>query len=416
MKNFRLVMLLILNSVAALAATAEGINFENGTWKEITAKAKKENKLIFIDCYTSWCGPCKRLSAEIFPLKIVGDLFNENFINYKVDMEKGEGIALQKKFHVGAFPTLLWINAEGEVIHRALGFMDANALLAEAEKALNGGSSLTELEARYQKDPNNVEYVKAFLQSLVKTADVRAREVTEKYLLLIPKEQYLDADVFELMTKNQPDPFSTAGQYFFEHRSAFEAKFKKTRTDVFAINIYDRYARSLLNQVKDGKELDEKSFQKLIALMENQQFEKRHFLADDLKVSALAYQKDWKAYAAKIDVLLGENRYQNVSSGVLDRWINPVLENDCEEVQVLKSAVAWTILSFKNNTTFSMDRFSKNLVTRIKLLEKIPNSMATLLQAKTELAILQELAIKQEKFAADKAKTIKMIEAMSGKK
>lgn len=164
MKEFRLVMLLVFSSVAVLAARVEGIRFESGTWKEITAKAKKENKLIFIDCYTSWCGPCKRLSAEIFPLKEVGEVFNENFINYKVDMEKGEGMSLQKKFHVGAFPTLLWVNADGEVIHRALGFVKEDVLLAEAKKALAGGSYLAELEKHYEENPYNPDVTRAFLR------------------------------------------------------------------------------------------------------------------------------------------------------------------------------------------------------------------------------------------------------------
>ena len=86
---------LVLYSVFAFANTEEGIHFEQGSWAEITAKAKTEKKLIFIDCYTSWCGPCKQLSAEIFPQKAVAEFFNTHYVNYKVDMEKGEGVSLQ---------------------------------------------------------------------------------------------------------------------------------------------------------------------------------------------------------------------------------------------------------------------------------------------------------------------------------
>jgi uncharacterized protein YyaL (SSP411 family) len=62
----------------------------------LSFKAKKENKLIFVDAYASWCGPCKLMVKNIFPLKTVGDYYNSHFINAKIDMEKGEGIELAK--------------------------------------------------------------------------------------------------------------------------------------------------------------------------------------------------------------------------------------------------------------------------------------------------------------------------------
>ena len=122
MKKLTLLVILSMFSLFTFADDKDGIQFDHGSWAEITAKAKDAKKLIFIDCYTSWCGPCKRLSSEIFTLKDVGDFFNKNFINYKVDMEKGEGVTLAKKFHVGAFPTLLWVDHKGNIVHRALGF------------------------------------------------------------------------------------------------------------------------------------------------------------------------------------------------------------------------------------------------------------------------------------------------------
>ena len=78
----------------------EGTRFETLSFKEALAKAKSGNKLIFMDCYTSWCGPCQFMSQTIFPKKEVGNFFNANFINVKYDMEKGEGPELQKKYDV----------------------------------------------------------------------------------------------------------------------------------------------------------------------------------------------------------------------------------------------------------------------------------------------------------------------------
>lgn len=115
---------------------AEGIKFEHCTYEEALAKAKKENKKVFIDCYTVWCGPCKKLAKEIFTQDKVGEYFNKNFVCIKMDMEKGEGIELREFYEVKVFPTLLFLNTEGEVDNKCTGYRKAEELVAEAQKAL----------------------------------------------------------------------------------------------------------------------------------------------------------------------------------------------------------------------------------------------------------------------------------------
>lgn len=99
----------------------DGIRFADLTFAEALVKAKAENKLIFMDCYTTWCGPCKRMANEVFTLPEVGRVFNAKFINLKVDMEKGEGVELAKRFKVSAYPTLLLIDGEGNVVKQFVG-------------------------------------------------------------------------------------------------------------------------------------------------------------------------------------------------------------------------------------------------------------------------------------------------------
>ena len=98
-------MKFILSFVLALTlgtAFSQGINFvkEDMKWQDVLAKAKAENKIVFVDAYTSWCGPCKWMSKNIFPLKEVGEVFNSSFISAKIDMENGEGLEIAKKYVV----------------------------------------------------------------------------------------------------------------------------------------------------------------------------------------------------------------------------------------------------------------------------------------------------------------------------
>lgn len=61
---------------------------------------------------------------------------NKHFVSYKLDMERGEGPALGKKYGVKAFPTMLFMDAEGNVRHTIVGSKSANELIEEAKAAL----------------------------------------------------------------------------------------------------------------------------------------------------------------------------------------------------------------------------------------------------------------------------------------
>src|ERR1700733_3163950 len=65
-----------------------GIQFETGlNWKQIVKKARLEHRYIFVDCYTTWCGPCKAMEKEVYSTQGVGSLYNAKFISVKMQMD-----------------------------------------------------------------------------------------------------------------------------------------------------------------------------------------------------------------------------------------------------------------------------------------------------------------------------------------
>ena len=107
------------------------IEFSTNTWNYVLAEAKVKNKLIFIDAYATWCGPCKWAAKYLFTNKDVAAYYNENFINVSMDMEKGEGIAFAKKFQINSYPTFLIINSKQEVVARTEGVRQNKKYFAE---------------------------------------------------------------------------------------------------------------------------------------------------------------------------------------------------------------------------------------------------------------------------------------------
>ena len=116
----------------------EGIQFFEGDWSEALKKADEEDKLIFLDAYAHWCGPCKMMARDTFTDKKVGKFFNENFISYKMDMEKHEdGPRLSKKFQLTAYPSLYFLDKNEEIVHFALGYHHAKDLISVGQTALD---------------------------------------------------------------------------------------------------------------------------------------------------------------------------------------------------------------------------------------------------------------------------------------
>ncbi len=114
--------------------TEEGIQFFTGTWQQALDKAKKENKVIFLDAFASWCGPCKMMKHKTFTDKGVADFYNKNFVNVAIDMEKGEGPALAEKYGVDSYPSLIYIKADGKAMGKVVGYHKPKYFLGIGEK------------------------------------------------------------------------------------------------------------------------------------------------------------------------------------------------------------------------------------------------------------------------------------------
>jgi thiol-disulfide isomerase/thioredoxin len=152
-----------------------GIQFVHGyTWNMILSKAKTEGKFVFIDCYTTWCGPCKRMDKEVYPLSDVGDLVNSKFISVKMQMDTagaddegtkslyGDARSINLRYKIGAYPTLLFFNSEGQLLDKAIGLMTSDEFKRLILDALDPRKDYYRLLDAYKKgrrDPEEIRYL-----------------------------------------------------------------------------------------------------------------------------------------------------------------------------------------------------------------------------------------------------------------
>ena len=162
----RFLILSFCIAILSSSVNAQGIDFFHGSWDEALEKAKVEEKIIFVDAYAQWCGPCKRMAKTTFMDDSVGKFFNANFINIKMDMEKGDGLKFRQKYPVSAFPTLFFLDPKGEVVHKVKGAQQVEGILKLGKFALSKVDYSADYAKSYEEGNREPELVYNYVRAL----------------------------------------------------------------------------------------------------------------------------------------------------------------------------------------------------------------------------------------------------------
>lgn len=158
------------------------ITFTDTTWEQLLLLAKASDKPIFVDAFTQWCSPCKWMAAHIFTREDVGQFFNEQFINTKLDMEHGEGILFARAYEAGRYPTFLFIDQDGDLLHRGLGRMNALEFLELGAAAIDSTRQLGVLQRKYEAGDRSPALLKNFALSLQSAMYGQPEAIALEYL------------------------------------------------------------------------------------------------------------------------------------------------------------------------------------------------------------------------------------------
>jgi thiol-disulfide isomerase/thioredoxin len=194
-KTFLMLSLLFISVISV----AQGINFQDLTFEQALAKAKEENKLVFIDNYTDWCGPCIMMTRDIFPMKEMGDYFNPKYISVKYNSEKGEeGPAVKKRFGITAYPTFLILDGDGNLIHMFAGGVLGLGFIDKVEESFNPDLAFGPLKKRYDSGERNVKLVINYIKALQNTHTVDVTSMIEDFANSLTTEELISKDALFL--------------------------------------------------------------------------------------------------------------------------------------------------------------------------------------------------------------------------
>ena len=212
-------MLLLLPAIPTLG---NGINFTEITspeeWNAAFEKAKSENKLVFADAYTHWCGYCHKLDKEVYTDEKVINYFNDAFINLKFDAESAFGTQLAKHYQVEGYPTLLFLTWSKEVLELIGGFVPAPTLMAYGKQTLERYERLPELEAKYANLSITKDERLELIGALEAVNPEKAQEVAQKHIAALTPDDYKSVETLWLLARFENQISGSPYQYITSHK------------------------------------------------------------------------------------------------------------------------------------------------------------------------------------------------------
>jgi thiol-disulfide isomerase/thioredoxin len=353
------------------------ITFIEKPWPELVTQAKAENKMIFLDAYASWCGPCKWMAANMFTNDTIADYYNSTFICVHMDMEKGEGIQLARTFQIRAYPTLLFISPDGEMVHKRVGAPQRTQDYLDMGKiALTPGEGFGAYVKKYNEGNCDPDFILKYLERL-KDAYMPVDLTLKEYFWSQSETDLLSRTNWEIIYKFVTEMDSPEFGNLLKYQQEYEKLYSK---DSVNSKIYSVYLQALTAMTR-SKSFNEEKYNALKQKIRESGFadaDKLIFTADlssriDDKFFELAYN--------------GIDKYYSDDYDKLYRIAKAFLTNT-EDQKYLVKAVEWAKKSIELKST------AENNDTYAGLMFKMGN---------------KEEAVKYEKIALELANREKLI-------
>lgn len=332
-------ILMILTYAIPSFAEEGGVSFVEGkTFAEILQQAKQENKLVFMDCYTSWCGPCKMMANKVFPKKEMGDYFNPRYVCVKFDMEKGEGVDLKSRYDVKAYPTFLCLDSYGNVLHRVVGGDDnCKAFIARVD-AVNTGNSLIALTKRYENGERSSEFMMQYLTALNNAYDkAGAAKVADEILKCDPAEILNDSILFKVFIDHENNLYSDNMQYFLANRDEFTKRYTERTVNRKLNKVWSSHPYSLVSTVDGKKVFDKNGMERYKKELKKWNVENRDQYIAESEILVAQQMGEWKDFSKLCSKFIKKH---NAPDMVLYNWAIAV-DRRCKDNKVRSTAAQW---------------------------------------------------------------------------
>ena len=345
MKTIRTFLILTACVFISHQVFSQGIIFTEGDWATIKAKAKQENKMIFADCYTTWCGPCKWMDKNVFHNDTVGAFYNSNFICVSIDMEKGEGKEISKLYEVGCYPTYIYTDVNGNLLHRESGAFPVKKFVEAGKKALTPEQRYSYYKEKF--DAGDIS--KKELLTYIQLRNGSCLGISEQKLQFFNmKSEEGDTLVWFFIKNYGIDIHSKEYESIISSREEYNKKYSEETVNRVILNTYlSAFDKCLYNNVG----MDTAQYIKLKAELQGLNIPDAKTIISDFDIALYLNTQNWKqlVIAAKeyvSNLAKDETEFSNLNNIA---WVFYENINNDED---LKIALGWAKRSVELNPKY----------------------------------------------------------------
>lgn len=281
---------------------SQGMKFEEKvTWQQVLEKAKSSGKPIFVDAYTTWCGPCKWMAKNIFPGDSAGSYYNANYINVKMDMEKGEGVDFAKKYEVRFYPSYLFFDKDGNLVHRSGGSKNATAFVRDGKNGLDPNKQLITLEKKFNAGARDIETTRNYAFALMDAGQTNDKLAAE-YLKIVPEQDKFSRESFMILATH-----STLNSDSFRFLTTHKKDFTSISEDEFTEAVSSKYAEEVQSAGRT------KDLNKFLALQEGMERDLGKLKWKEAQVIYYKYAKDFNKEFTAAEELFSDPQFNDAS-------------------------------------------------------------------------------------------------------
>ena len=304
MKKINILILLIVSILIARADNGKkGIHFFKGTFEQALQKSIKENKILFVDVYTSWCGPCKKMAKDIFTQKKIGDFFNQHFVNYKLLADNQQ--VFVRKFNISSYPTYIFFK-NGKPVYRFIGSMTAEKFLKYAQDIVNGKDNYHNIK-KWEGGKRSEELALKCLVDYKEHSIYKGMMETKKFLMNMNNCSKLFFTILKKDAFHNKSPFYN---YILKNRAQF---YKTVGNQVDSLILKHSYNIIEKGYASYGNALQE------VERLKTKKDEYNRFLLTLASTSHLLITKDYVKWEKQAILLIKQNKYPFVVEKLLSQ-------------------------------------------------------------------------------------------------
>ncbi len=273
-------------------AEAQQISFvKNCSWEELKIRAQKEDKPIFVDVYTSWCAPCKKMAATVFKDPEVVAYMDKNYISIQLDAEKEKGHGFFTKFHPGAYPSFYWLDKNGQLLSTKTGYMLSEPFLKSCREAQTGslGKQIDEYNRKWESGNREDAFIDKYLfEVLPQVFPDSVRPYFNQYLAGLSPEKLKSPRIGELLcrftrTIENDRVWSTLLEYNDVYSSELDSSLD-----------FDRYMYMNLVRIPMSVWTDEVKFRSYLELIKSKNFPNKELYLNLIQMESKVFEGNYK--------------------------------------------------------------------------------------------------------------------------